>query len=353
MSHATLQPDRDESIAEIAGETLGQLAPWGVSILLHAGALLLSVFLVFAVVETRDEENKVVVPGLVYGPIPGSLLNQSADDWRPNDASPTHASLGRQTRPVTVSTSSFTLGKGVGAGAGRGDGVGSGSGQGSGAQGLGFGIGELGGAPGSGGKGSPFQSGVGYTGRGFPSEFFGTNGNAENIVFLIDASGSLIDTMDFVTVELRRSINSLSPKQSYTVIYYQGGRLIEPPPAGLKRATSENQRRTAQWIDPGQGNVIPSGRSSPIAALKQALTYKPDLVYLLSDDITGSGKDEVDQARLLAAMEKANVNQTKINTIQFIYPDPLTRFGLKGTMQLIAERTSGQYTFMTARMLGM
>jgi hypothetical protein len=355
MSHATPEPDRDESVAEITGETLGHLAPWGVSILLHAGALLLSVFLVFAVVETGDEENKIIVPGLVYGPTPGGALSQRADEWRPSEVATSHTSLGRQTRPVSVSPASISLGKGPGSGSGRGgDGVGSGPRQGSGAHGVGFGLDGLGGgAPGSGGKGSPFESGVGYTGGGFPSEFFGTNGNAEKIVFLIDASGSLIDTMEFVTIELRRSVYRLSPKQSYTVIYYQGSRLLEPPPAGLKRATSENQRRTAQWIDPSQGNVIPSGRSSPVAALKQALAYKPDLVYLLSDDITGSGKDEVDQARLLAAMDKANVSQTKINTIQFIYPDPLTRFGLKGTMQLIAERTGGQYTFMTARMLGM
>ena len=49
----------------------------------------------------------------------------------------------------------------------------------------------------------------------FSGDFFGPSyTNIKKVAFLIDASGSLIDTLPFVIMELKKSIHSLHPKQT-------------------------------------------------------------------------------------------------------------------------------------------
>ena len=56
------------------------------------------------------------------------------------------------------------------------------------------------------------------------------------------------------------------------------------------------------------------------------MRYRPELVFLLSDNITGRGKYEVDRADLLSMIDGANKDRkTKINCIQFIHPDSLNQ----------------------------
>ncbi|MDP7349085.1 MAG: hypothetical protein QF735_12655, partial [Phycisphaeraceae bacterium] len=59
------------------------------------------------------------------------------------------------------------------------------------------------------------------------------------------------------------------------------------------------------------------------------------------------------QKQLLARIEHANSrSRTVINTIQFLYPDRLTQWGLKPTLEEIAEQHKGQYTYIDGRELG-
>ena len=213
---------------------------------------------------------------------------------------------------------------------------------------------KLVGVLGQSGRGSnPFRSGI-STGTGFEARFFGVGGNARRLVYLIDASGSLMDTLDFVILELKRSINDLNPQQSFTVIFFQGGEQPKEVPAtrGIRPATPEIKLKVIEWIDRDAGNVFPKLSADPIPALKLALQYHPQLVFILSDNITGRGRYEVDQRRLLREIERANKGQTAINTIQFIYRDTLESYGLKPTMEEIADRNGGLYKFVDAKELG-
>ena len=95
------------------------------------------------------------------------------------------------------------------------------------------------------------------------------------------------------------------------------------------------------------------------AAIVRALTYKPQLVFLLSDNLTGGGQGatqhEIFQDDLMDAIRKANDHKppAKFNTIQFLYEDPLVRAGLTGTLQLIADDSGGNYKFIGARDLNL
>ena len=95
--------------------------------------------------------------------------------------------------------------------------------------------------------------------------------------------------------------------------------------------------------------MIPAGGSNPIVAMKTAMRLKPEVIYLLSENITGAGRYEVPAGELLAAIDRLNpvdarngLRKVQINCIQYLTEDP------NGTMQKIAEIHGGDdgYTFI-------
>ena len=90
-------------------------------------------------------------------------------------------------------------------------------------------------------------------------------------------------------------------------------------------------------------------------ALKLTERLNPDVIFLLSQNITGYGQFEVDQRDLLALLDKLNPKNAngrraaQINCIQFIDPDPLD------TMRKIAEEHGGPngYKFLDRSELGL
>ncbi|MGI9014156.1 MAG: hypothetical protein ACR2GY_07895 [Phycisphaerales bacterium] len=180
-----------------------------------------------------------------------------------------------------------------------------------------------------------------------------TGSNARKIVFIVDASGSMITTFGIVIEELARSIDNLVADQSFQVVFFQKNEALPVPPGGeLLRASNEEKLRALAWID---ANVIPEGRSNPIEAIKHGLSLKPDVIFLLSNDITGSGQFEIDQNDLLAMIEALNPidpetgqRTTQIQCVQFLDHDPLD------TLRKIAIEHSGEhgYKFLDRRELG-
>ncbi len=131
-------------------------------------------------------------------------------------------------------------------------------------------------------------------GRAEAASFVGlTTTNAKHIVYVIDASGSMIPTLPIVIGELSRSLSALSDRQSFAIIFFRRNAALMVPPAGrLPTATPEARRLALAWIDE---NVVPAGRSNPLAAIEKALGLEPDVIFLLSENITGSGEFEIDQ----------------------------------------------------------
>ncbi|HEX7009076.1 MAG TPA: hypothetical protein VF184_03785 [Phycisphaeraceae bacterium] len=203
---------------------------------------------------------------------------------------------------------------------------------------------------------TPFATPVGRSAR-YPTQFFGVRGNARRVVFLVDASGSLVDTFPYVLRELGQTIAQLSQRQHFTVIFFRGDNassepLLEPPPAGLKPATAAVKRDVLAWLDPAAPRVEPAGRTDPLPALERALSYQPQLIFLLSDNITGPYATPASQQALIQAIERLNRIGAAINTIQFLYPDPMVYRGGQPTLKLISEKFGGVYRFISAAELG-
>lgn len=329
---AAIEDEDDGSyVAEEVNQALMTVLPWGISVVFHAAIVLLAVFVAYtAVVQVPEEE--IVIPVVKLSATPGAPLQVKEPDSVKQSSQNRNTQrrvVQRQTAPQQttnaltgkVETSTAIIGSSGGLGSG---------------------------------KASPFSSGLdGAAGAGFKASFFGSGGNARRIVFIVDATGSLIDTLPFVIQELKKTVQQLSERQQFAVIFFRGDGVVEVPPRGLKVADARNKQAVIEWIDLKNHNIEPGGKANPVKALQAALAYKPELLFLLSDNITGEGQYEIDQKNLLDEIKRANTSGTKINTIQFVSADPLERMGLKGTMQLIAEQTGGIYRFVDEKELNL
>jgi hypothetical protein len=113
------------------------------------------------------------------------------------------------------------------------------------------------------------------------TSFFGLRARGQFFVFVVDQSGSMIDDdrLTRAKIELLRSVFALQPPQRFEVIFYNeqatpmpGG--PEPRPADLK-----NKNLLTAWLH----LIGPDGGTDPRSAVAQALSLRPDAVFLLSD----------------------------------------------------------------------
>ncbi|MDG2053298.1 MAG: hypothetical protein P8J86_01175 [Phycisphaerales bacterium] len=177
------------------------------------------------------------------------------------------------------------------------------------------------------------------------ASFGGLRGtNVKRVTFVIDASGSMLSLFSLVIDELARSLKGLDFEQNFGIIFFQEDTAVMVPPRNsLVPATPENKQRALEWID---AHVFPGKSSNPMDALQKAISLNPDVIFLLSDNITGESIYEVDRDVLLKMLEEANPIRpgsdqrvTKIMCIQFLHPDPLN------TLEHIADIHGGPGAF--------
>lgn len=169
--------------------------------------------------------------------------------------------------------------------------------------------------------------------------------NAKSVVYVVDASGSMVTSLPFVVAELERSVARLSPTQKFGVVLFRrlpnGGDGTETFSPVLVRATDNARQLLHDWL----AATRPSGRSNPLVGLSRAAAYEPDAVFLLSRSIERSGGNVWDLGfeSTIARVDALNpARRILIQTIQFLDDDPT------GIMQEIGRR-HGSSTDSTGR----
>ncbi len=213
--------------------------------------------------------------------------------------------------------------------------------------------------------GLTFQGGNADEAQDNSATVFGSKTNASKIVYLIDASGSMVDLLPFVVREVKNSVGRLDAEQNVTVILFSGKGVYEVPGGGgvkgLRPAGVKFKEDIEAWLSIKNHKYEAGGPGSKHveAAIKRALLYKPEVVFLLSDNPIGGGRGktqhDVMQEDFIKMIQQANSADppAKFNTLHFLYPDPLTDAGLTGTLQLLAEETGGDYKYISARELNL
>jgi hypothetical protein len=313
----------DLTLAEEVREAALGMAPWMTSLLMHLSFVMLALFLGCVILpDAGDKDGGVFVPTQAYSTVSdGKPLSGGGTPTEFKTASVRQIEQGSVTPGGEPTVTEAPTDKPDLVGVGSAPGV----------------IGE----PGTGNGFFGFPTGTGREpGGGLKGPGDGVHGNrAKRIAFVIDASGSLTESFDLIIRELKSSIRGLGPDQSFTVIFFQRDNAIEAPPRGLKPATDATKASVQQWVDPGDGgSVRPGGSSNPMAAIRLAMKYKPQLIFLLTDNITGSGPWELDKNQVLSEINALDSKgEVSINTIQFLRPEPL------GTLKQIAKEHHGEH----------
>ncbi|MBI5725577.1 MAG: VWA domain-containing protein [Planctomycetes bacterium] len=171
--------------------------------------------------------------------------------------------------------------------------------------------------------------------------FYGIDCKATDVVFVMDRSGSMIQTFDYLRKEMLDSIGKLKEAQNFHVIFYAMGRPLENPPKQLVAADKQNKAAAAEFLK----GVTPEGQTDPVPALARAFdvlkgSKNPNkVIYLLSD---GLFPDNNAVQKLIADRNPAGENQIAIHTILYgERPKEAEEF-----MRKIAADNKGRYKFV-------
>ena len=157
--------------------------------------------------------------------------------------------------------------------------------------------------------------------------FFGMRARGQFFVYVVDCSGSMLDDdrLTRATIEVRKSVMSLQEPQKFEVIFYNEESI--PMPGGPRPRTADLQAKNQllTWLR----LIEPDGGTDPRTALKQAISLKPDAVFLLSDGEFPEGTVE--------EVAKLNTRNIPIHCVDLAG-------GLAGDhLKKISARSGGQY----------
>jgi len=115
--------------------------------------------------------------------------------------------------------------------------------------------------------------------------FFGARSQGDRFVFVVDNSNSMKGgRLEMATAELLRTVEGLSPRQSFYVIFVSDKTypMFYPEPAAdLLPATAPNKLRLASWLPKA---ILASGNNRElIKAMDMAAALRPHAVFLLWD----------------------------------------------------------------------
>ncbi len=177
------------------------------------------------------------------------------------------------------------------------------------------------------------QLGLALDGGGTGPEFFGVAANApgaRSIVYVVDRSGSMVDTFDRVRAELKRSISALRRSQKFHVIFFNAAQPLENPPMRPVNAIDAHKQQFFNFLD----GVSPGGGTKPESAIRRALALEPDILYFLSDGVF--------DASLVQRLSEWNPQRhTRIYTIAY-----LDQTG-RQLLETIAREHGGEFKFVS------
>lgn len=327
---------------------LSKAMPWVASILLHLG-----VFLIM-----------MLVVAMATAPAPAVVINYQAADADFSDAAPTDKmalpgpqGTGPHLRNATVA-GQLPRGPHEGwATVDRNNTSSRGWGQSTNANAMAEAYGSGGGASGGGGGDFGMARGGGFYGVGLGGGGGGGGGGkAYNIVYVLDASGSVLETFEGIRQELKNSIFKLNQFQTFHVIFFRGDSYLEAPQHRLVKAGLESKKEISDFVN----SVEPMGHgSSPLPAMIAALRAfrtNPDkrgqVMYILTDGqfessgfIYKSGGKNLIGTEAVIAWLRENNKDGFMHVFPIILGPPPDAH-VEESMKTIANENGGKYKYV-------
>ncbi len=295
--------------SEVAKSILAAGLPWLFSVMFHVSLFLVMAFIVFIVTRPQDDLEEHIVPDAFMSDMDGGVINPKQNQTTKTPTKTRKRKKFRRKTKVSNDTGRTKTAMSLV-------------------------------SPADSASYSDSDLGL-STSTGTKSSFFGTGGNAHNVVYVVDKSGSLSDTFDLVRMEILRSIGRLKAKQMFHIILFSTGKDVkENKPRKLISATPKNKYQAAHFMK----DITPiGGPTNPIPALARAFIVlrkakKPGrLIYLLTDG------DFQSNTKVLRALRRLNKNKKVfVNTFLFsVKVDSAVE-----VLKKIAKENGGRYKFV-------
>jgi len=197
-----------------------------------------------------------------------------------------------------------------------------------------------------GGPAANFGPRGGGQGLGPKSKIFGHGSNVRSIVYVCDASGSMVGQGDdALKTELKRDIANLSPIQQFNILIFhetRTGAQYESLSDKLLMGTPSSKATAFDFID----NLRFSSVNNPIPALQEAFNEQPQLIFLLSHGDFNNMYNTTNNASVLKTIDELNSQRkTHVNTILLLGErrHEVERKDLEAIMKKIAQTNGGVY----------
>jgi hypothetical protein len=294
--------DKNEQFLAVMAKAM----PWVISLLFHVGIFLIMIFVVFLVMAPENTD-EIIIPDAVMSDNPGGRMTEAKTMSKTQSKTVTKSRVRKETVSIDAGKTTKPL--------------------------------DIYGVGGGGAAGGATAMGMATGGGGAKSSFFGSGGNAFNVVFVVDRSGSMLDTFGPVRAEMLRTISRLRETQMFHVILFAEGRPLEPDHKRLVPASRRNKKAASRFLS----DITAEGQTNPIPALQRAFKVlkgarkKGKLIYLLTDGVFP------DNEAILKTIAHENKDGTvHINT--FLYgtapPEAVS------VMTKIADNNGGRYKFI-------
>ncbi len=162
----------------------------------------------------------------------------------------------------------------------------------------------------------------------------GRGQQARSVVYVMDRSGSMADTFILLQRELMKAIGTLQDDQQFNLIWFNDSRRADEWSARMRRATEENKAAVFDAIE----RITAEGQTEPVNAIKKAMGFRPDVIFLLSDGDFSEDNETI--LRLFKQMNRSG--RTIVNTILF----NTTGTG-EEILRRIAEENRGEFKVVT------
>lgn len=147
-------------------------------------------------------------------------------------------------------------------------------------------------------------------------------GPERRVVFLVDCSGSTIDSATHKLLWVSNAVQALPANERFAVVFFRDAETVQREGGGLAWPTPSVKKRVADWLASPGPNLRPRGTSRVEPAFAAALAYKPDEIVLLSDNRYGRSRANPDADRVRADVRAVLKNRgVQLHTVQFFYED--------------------------------
>lgn len=319
------------STAEPAETWRDTALPWASSFMMHAGIAIVAAFACYAVAAPAvEKDDRPIIPIAVPG------VTEISQPFNPG---------GTESRPGCPKIDIPLLNGSDPYGTANGD-ISKILGESSNAANDAFFIGVCSrkGPGGTHGVGGDSEVGLGAPSGKFavggPS-IFATGRPSMKTVYLLDHSGSMLDTFDFLRNEVKKRISSQQAIQKYSVIMFSED--VEVLGADrLLPATNENKRDLALKMD----GIRAQGKNDDLLepfqkGFEKAFAMKPETIVFLTD-----GAFDPQLVPIVKALNKDG--KVHVSTIAYVRISPDAELNLKK----IAADNGGRYKFVSEQDLG-